>query len=142
MLFRSLDGVDNDCDWRVDEGTTAFDDDGDGWTEGDGDCDDTDAFTFPVAPEAADGEDDDCDGVIDEGTVLFDDDGDGWSELDGDCDDGDAHTFLGAPERIDGRDGDCDSVAEAVEGWGCATAPGSPVFGLLALLLVAGRRLG
>lgn len=37
------DGVDNDCDLSVDEGTNAFDDDGDGLTEYDGDCDDTDA---------------------------------------------------------------------------------------------------
>jgi hypothetical protein len=40
-------GVDDDCDGRVDEGTRAFDDDADGYTEAGGDCDDGDANLGP-----------------------------------------------------------------------------------------------
>jgi hypothetical protein len=43
------------------------DDDGDGWCERDGDCDDTDAAVFPGAVDGPDVPDDgDCDGVRDE----------------------------------------------------------------------------
>jgi hypothetical protein len=35
-------GTDDDCDGTVDEGTAAFDDDGDGWSENASDCDDAD----------------------------------------------------------------------------------------------------
>ncbi len=46
--------------------------DGDGWTEAQGDCDDTDAAVFPGAPEQcaddpeADGVDNDCNGEVDD----------------------------------------------------------------------------
>jgi hypothetical protein len=63
------------------------DDDGDGFTENQNDCDDTDSSIHPGAEEVYNGRDDDCDGIIDEGTEGYDDDGDGWSEIDGDCDD-------------------------------------------------------
>jgi hypothetical protein len=55
--------VDQDCDGVSDNHTDAFDDDDDGWTEADGDCDDGDAHTFPGASERTDGRDQDCDGV-------------------------------------------------------------------------------
>ncbi len=41
------DRRDDDCDGRVDEGTTAADDDGDGYTELGGDCDDTNVALNP-----------------------------------------------------------------------------------------------
>ena len=41
------------------------DDDGDGFSEFDGDCDDTNASIFPGAPEVQDGIDNDCDGILD-----------------------------------------------------------------------------
>ena len=63
------DGVDQDCDWEVDEGTDVYDDDHDGWSEDAGDCDDSDSYTFPGAPELPDGLDDDCDGTVDEDYV-------------------------------------------------------------------------
>lgn len=45
----------------------ARDDDGDGYTLADGDCDDADAATFPDAPEVAgDAVDQDCDDLVDE----------------------------------------------------------------------------
>ncbi len=87
---------------------TAVDDDGDGWTENQGDCDDTDSSVHPTAPEVLNDVDDDCDGTVDEGTVGYDDDGDGWTELDGDCDDTDGRTYPGATEQCDGADNDCD----------------------------------
>lgn len=73
----TADGIDNDCDGTVDEGTSWYDDDGDGWTEDGGDCDDGDAALNPGAAETADGVDEDCDGVVDEGTSAYDDDADG-----------------------------------------------------------------
>ena len=58
-----FDGIDNDCDGRIDEG---FEDvDGDGWFAFE-DCDDHDASVFPGAEEILDGIDNDCDGMIDE----------------------------------------------------------------------------
>jgi formylglycine-generating enzyme required for sulfatase activity len=43
------DGVDQDCDGVVDEGTTCYDDDGDGQTEEEGDCDDADPAVYSGA---------------------------------------------------------------------------------------------
>lgn len=59
------DFADNDCDGTVDEGTVNYDDDGDGYTEVGGDCDDTAANANPGQPEVEDnGIDDDCDGTV------------------------------------------------------------------------------
>jgi len=57
------DGIDNDCDSTVDEGTTWYDDDGDGFSELGGDCDDdNDEYSPAVWDAPGDGEDWDCDG--------------------------------------------------------------------------------
>jgi hypothetical protein len=66
---------------------TEIDDDEDGWTESQGDCDDTDPSINPSEPEVENGTDDNCDGIIDEGTDAYDDDNDGYTENQGDCDD-------------------------------------------------------
>ena len=71
----------------------AVDDDGDGYTELDGDCNDADASIAPGQSESADGVDQDCDGTVDEGTAAYDDDGDGYTENGGDCDDADADIY-------------------------------------------------
>ena len=96
------DGIDNDGDGSIDEG---FDDDGDGWTSCGGDCDDSDPFISPDAPDVCDGIDNDCSGAIDED---FDDDGDGDSECGTDCDDGDPYSSGHLPEICDGLDNNCD----------------------------------
>jgi Lamin Tail Domain/Putative metal-binding motif len=88
-----------------------LDQDGDGWTECDDDCDDHDSATYPDAPEQADSRDNDCDGTVDEGTVLYDDDGDGFTDIEGDCDDANVDIYPGAPETgYDGIDDDCNGV--------------------------------
>ena len=98
LSIPSADGIDNDCDGTVDEGTTNYDDDGDGMSEAAGDCDDTDDTIYKGAPETADWQDNNCDGTVDEGTKNYDDDGDGYSELGGDCDDSDASIAIEASE--------------------------------------------
>ena len=45
------DALDNDCDGIVDEGTGAYDDDGDGMSENAGDCNDADSSIYAGAPE-------------------------------------------------------------------------------------------
>lgn len=79
------------------------DDDGDGVTLGDGDCDDTNPGVFPGAPDAwYDGVDADCDGADD-----FDADGDGY-EIGVDCDDTRPEVYPGAVDAwYDGVDADC-----------------------------------
>ena len=131
--FETCDGVDEDCDGIIDEGTPCFDDDGDGFTENTGDCDDGNSTINPAAIEVCDGVDGDCDGVIDDNTSCFDDDGDCFCEgltcvgsVDplcsgalaiGDCWDDDGLVFPGGTETCDGVDGDCDGVVD--EGTSC-----------------------
>ena len=107
------DGVDDDCDGTVDEGTIWYDDDGDGYAEAGGDCDDAASGMHPGNIEVCNGIDDDCDGLIDEGTECYDDDGDGYTEVDGDCNDGDSAVNPGGTEiNHNGIDDDCDGVVD------------------------------
>src|SRR5688572_13047702 len=74
------------------------DNDGDGFTENEGDCDDFYASVNPFAPEFCDGEDNNCNGIIDEGDICFctdnnDLDFDGYSVCDADCDDNNGSIF-------------------------------------------------
>ncbi len=137
------DGIDNDCDGDVDEGGTGFDDDGDGFSEDDGDCDDGDASIHPDADEDCDdGVDNDCDGDVD----LDDDDCDEPPADDDDAADDDDSTAdddddeeLPDPDDIDLETGDtfgcdCDDCGSDVAGGG-----GAPFAGLLLLLAVARR---
>jgi len=87
--------------------------DGDGWTDAEGDCDDTDPAVYPGAYETwYDGVDSDCDGASD-----YDGDGDGW---DGDayggdaCDDTDPAVNPEAGEMAgNGVDDDCDGRVDS-----------------------------
>ena len=95
------------------------DDDGDGWGDeqdadenGNYDCDDLNANTYPYAAEVPDGFDNDCDGIADEGTTAYDDDGDSFTEEDGDCNDYDIEVYPGARELSDDADNDCDGIVD------------------------------
>jgi hypothetical protein len=144
------DGVDQDCDGTVDEGTERYDDDADGFSEIGGDCDDGSAPVFPGAEELANGVDDDCDGLIDEG--LDDHDADGFAAPE-DCDDADGWANPDAIEVCDGVDNDCDGEldeqcleeGEALPGkaggCGCDGSGSRSLVGLgLAAMVVLGRR--
>jgi uncharacterized protein (TIGR03382 family) len=112
-VIESADGVDEDCDTTVDEGTDHYDDDSDGYTELGGDCDDGSADAAPNGLEDCDGVDEDCDGVTDDGTDCSDDDGDGFTEDDGDCNDADAAASPSGVEITgNGVDDDCDGSVD------------------------------
>ena len=103
--------------------------DGDGYSESQGDCDDTDAYVNPGTIDGAgaypiDGvdfifgaanDDADCDGHRDSG--LTDDDVDGWAEVDGDCDDDYFYVNPGVNEgkNADGVDDDCNCWIDDVD---------------------------
>ena len=82
--------------------------DGDGFTEAEGDCDDSDATVYEGATETwYDGVDSDCGGDSD-----YDADGDGY-DSDDDCDDGDSSVSPDAEETYyDGVDSDCDGGSD------------------------------
>lgn len=117
-------GVDDDCDGNIDEGTSAYDDDGDCACEDDvctggvdstcdlvgGDCDDTDSAVSPGAEEIwYDGYDQDCDGKSDydlDGDGFVDDSYLGWET-----------TVEGTGEIVEAGDlpaNDCDDADESV----------------------------
>jgi len=101
------------------EGPTCADEDQDGVTTCELDCDDNDDEVFPGNPAGDvcdDGKDNDCDGDADPPSACcFDDDDDGVSTCDNDCDDDDDEMFPGNPAGEvcgDGKDNDCDGDAD------------------------------
>ena len=159
------DGVDNDCDFETDEGaldmsTWYADSDTDGYGDPDdtvescnlpdgytiwpGDCDPSEARTYPGAKEICDGKDNDCNDIIDDGEYdpddededmsawYSDEDGDGHGDPDSivyacsmpdgatgspsDCDDSNPEINMMATEVCDGVDNDCDTLIDEVEG--------------------------
>jgi len=111
-----LDGAtecDGDCD-DADPALNLDDLDGDGVSNCGGDCDETNPDVHVDAPEVCDYVDNNCDGDIPIWDV--DNDGDGWASCDGDCNDADAVLH---PADVDGDgispcDGDCDDTEASV----------------------------
>ena len=134
------DGVDNNCNYVVDEGfvdsdTDGFkdcmdeDDDNDGSKDVD-DCEPFDGQMHPGASEQCDGADNDCDGEVDEGFSDLDADGladcvDGDKDGDGVDNEVDNCALKANAEQGDGdgdgigdacdNDGDGDSIPDAVD---------------------------
>lgn len=155
------DNVDNDCDGDTDDDDSGVtetlkyyeDSDGDlygdtssvanacdapsGYTSSNGDCDDSDPFVNPAAPEVCNGDDDDCDTLVDADddsvtdatTYYMDADldsygdpttatpicGDAGSEYSmdwTDCDDGNPSINPSATEVCDSADNDCDTLVD------------------------------
>ncbi len=127
------DGVDQDCDGKVDEGLTITyypDADGDGYGVEAGslelcgaspgyasnadDCDDGSADIHPGAIELCNGIDDDCDTAVDEGatTRYYEDaDGDGYGSPDASVD------ACSPPDQYVASGDDCDDADPAVHPW-------------------------
>jgi len=88
-----------------------WDDDGDGFSEFEGDCDDLDPTVYPGADDAfGDDQDTDCDGVD-----GVDGDSDGFASSVGggpDCDDSSASIHPDAAEVCDEVDNDCDGETD------------------------------
>lgn len=105
--------VDNDGDQDAFAATyIGADNDGDGVTRAEGDCNDADATVYPGAPEVTDAQDNDCDQIADDGADTGDADADGFSVAAGDCDDNRDDVFPGGAELKDSRDNDCDGVED------------------------------
>lgn len=111
------------------------DDDSDGFSEADGDCNDADPSIYPLAPELCDGIDNDCDRSVDDEDpdldtegYFIDSDRDGyggptspvncddqpyWSNENTDCNDEESNINPGAPEVCgDGLDNNCNQSVE------------------------------
>ncbi len=116
------------------QGVFSPDEDGDGYSIEEGDCDDGDKTVSPDATEICNEQDDNCDGTVDEGvlaTFYLDADGDSFGDADQskeaciapeayvaralDCDDSNADIYPAAAERCNSLDDDCDgSIDEDV----------------------------
>ncbi len=118
------------------EGECGTDQDGDGFTEQAGDCDDRDPAVHPGAAEVCDGVDNDCDDQVDEGYTTrwyTDQDGDGYGDpggevvscdqpagmvsQGGDCDDEDKEVHPAGLEICNGQDDNCDGAVDEGTSW-------------------------
>lgn len=108
----------SDDTFSIVQNPLAVDNDHDGQTENEGDCNDVDAKVYKGAPELCDGKDNDCDGVIDEtyntgelcglgvcanGLLMCKDVGDGTF-----C----STAALSSREMCNGADDDCDGLID------------------------------
>jgi hypothetical protein len=137
-LFAGCDSSPKPSDDNVVNDTSpgGGDEDGDGFTVSEGDCDETNADVNPGATEICNGVDDNCDEQIDEGVETsyyqdFDQDGFGNPDVESvaceapsgyvasgtDCDDTEDAAYPGAVEICDLIDNNCDgTVDEGVAG--------------------------
>ncbi len=128
LILLSCDPTTDIATKSGDTSSTA-DEDGDGYTADEGDCDDSDATVSPADAEICDGRDNDCDYAVDEelGSTFYEDkDLDGFGDPDTasvgcegagvtngeDCDDGNASVFPLAVEICNEIDDDCDDVVD------------------------------
>lgn len=107
------------------------DEDGDGYTVPQGDCNDANPAAHPGAAEVCDTVDNDCDGQVDEVLPAWYYDGDhdgygstsvasissctqpmGYVSSGGDCNDANLQINPGAPELCNGQDEDCDGLVD------------------------------
>ncbi|MEC7984010.1 MAG: putative metal-binding motif-containing protein [Myxococcota bacterium] len=110
-----------------------YDNDGDGYTENQGDCDDSNPLTHPDALESCDFADNNCDDLIDndpyDGTLFYadvDEDGygdpnstinacslpEGYVFNDNDCNDSESLAWTGNVETCDEVDNDCNGTID------------------------------
>ena len=126
QLETSLQDLQN----QLQEQNQNIDNDFDGFSENNGDCDDTNAQVYSGAEEICDGLDNDCDDLVDEdaGSIFYQDsDGDGFGGSTtiqsctqpsgyvvqgGDCNDSDATINPSSVEVCDGIDNNCDGVVD------------------------------
>ncbi|MEL6346997.1 MAG: putative metal-binding motif-containing protein [Myxococcota bacterium] len=138
----TVNGLDDDCDGIVDEGTNVYDDDGDGFCESppclnaagtDSDCDDGDFEIYPTADEVcSDGIDNNCNGQYNEQDAIgcedyyYDEDGDTYG-ISGTpqcwCDEGEA-PYTGLDTR-DCYDKNAEANPDATDSWRIHRGDGS-----------------
>lgn len=117
-LWSSYNALGTFCVEYADGTWDDVDDDGDGYSEDVGDCNDGNPEIRPGATEICDGYDNDCNRQVDEGAEDSDSDGyehPGCSAVGDDCRDGDASSYPGATESCDDVDHDCSGYTKDVD---------------------------